>query len=141
MLSSIRIAAFFGYQYDWKDWMDVFQFLHGNTHQGKVATETTNFGWVYAQTCLHLPRFRQDSNFELYTKMFSCPARLQDSLITDISGRKQLLSQIFCIVLVTKERYYVIILLQIGCGQTCPAISIQTCIKEVLVDLGVLWPH
>ena len=98
-------------QYHWKEWMDVLQFLHGNIHQGKVATETTNFGWVYAQTCLHLPRFRQDSTFKLYTKMCFCPARLQDSLITGISGRKQLLSWIFGIVLVTKERYYVLILL------------------------------
>ena len=42
--------------------MDIFNFLHENIHQGKVASETSTFGWVYlgvpsrTQTCLELLR-------------------------------------------------------------------------------------
>lgn len=51
----------FDYQYLRKECINFFDFLHGYILQGKVACETTVFGWVYlgmpsnAQTCLDLP--------------------------------------------------------------------------------------
>ena len=39
-----------------------------------------------------------------FLTMFFCPIWQQDSLIINISGRKQPLSQIFCIDMFTKER-------------------------------------
>ena len=40
MLLSDQIAAFFDYQYLWKESINNFVTLHGLSHQGKVAPET-----------------------------------------------------------------------------------------------------
>ena len=61
MLSSNQITGVFDYQYLRIECINFFDFLHGYIRQGKVACETTVFGWVYlgmpsnAQTCLDLP--------------------------------------------------------------------------------------
>ena len=58
MLSSNQIARLFDDQYLWKEWINILDFLHGDTHHRKVATE--KFGWAlpdvvsHAQTCLDL---------------------------------------------------------------------------------------
>ena len=33
--------------YQWKDWTDILDFLHGDIHYRKVATETAIFGCVW----------------------------------------------------------------------------------------------
>ena len=61
MLSSSQIPRFFGHQYLWKQYINIFDFLHGNIHQEKVVCEATTFGWVWpgmpihTQTCLDSP--------------------------------------------------------------------------------------
>ena len=56
MLSSNQIAEFCDHQYLWKEKINDLDFLH----QGKKASKTTAFGWVWpdvashAQTCLYL---------------------------------------------------------------------------------------
>ena len=48
--------------YFWKECLDIHDFLHGYIYQGKVAFETTTFGWVFpsmlkqAQTCLDMTK-------------------------------------------------------------------------------------
>ena len=66
----------------------------------------------------------------LLNKMCSCPIRLQDSLIINISGTKQSVSQIFHIDLVTKKKYPATIGLV---WSDEPRVN--------LVGLGVIWPH
>ena len=55
-LLSNQMARFFGYQYLWREPIYFFFFLHGDIHQGKVASETTTFGWVW----LGVPLFQLD---------------------------------------------------------------------------------
>ena len=38
---SNQIAGFFDQQYHWKEPIDIFNFLHGDNHQGKVRSKTT----------------------------------------------------------------------------------------------------
>ena len=47
MLSTNQITVFFDRQYLWKESIDILYFLHGNNHQGNLASETTTFGWVW----------------------------------------------------------------------------------------------
>ena len=54
-LLSNQMARFFGYQYLWREPIYFF-FLHGDIHLGKVASETTTFGWVW----LGVPLFQSD---------------------------------------------------------------------------------
>ena len=35
----------------WKDCMNILDFLYGDIHQGKVASETTTFDWLCPSTC------------------------------------------------------------------------------------------
>ena len=51
MLSTNQIAVFCNHQYLWKDSTDLLDFLHGDSHQGKVAPETTTF-WLGVACCL-----------------------------------------------------------------------------------------
>ena len=45
----------------WKQCINMFDFLHGDIYQGKVAYEATTCGWMYpgmpshTQTCLDFP--------------------------------------------------------------------------------------
>ena len=43
---SNQIAGFFYQQKHWKEQFNIFDFLHGYVHQGKVASKTITFGWV-----------------------------------------------------------------------------------------------
>ena len=43
-LFSNQIEGFCDHQYLWKECIDIFDVLHGVIQQGKVASETTNFG-------------------------------------------------------------------------------------------------
>ena len=52
-------------------------------------------------------------NFKLLNKSCSCPIRLQDSLIINISGTKQSVSSIFRIDLVTKKNSFYRLLLSV----------------------------
>ena len=62
MLSPNQIPGFFDHQYPWKECMNIFNFLQGYIHQGKVVSEVTASGWVcpgmpnHAQPCPNLPR-------------------------------------------------------------------------------------
>ena len=47
-LSLNQIPGFFDHQYLWKEFIDLLNFLHGSNHRGKLASETTNFGWVWS---------------------------------------------------------------------------------------------
>ena len=71
-LLSNQIAGFFYHQYLLKESTDVLVFLHGVIHQGKVASATTTFVWVWPV----VPFIQSDCRI----------LRLQDS------GRNQLLS-------------------------------------------------
>ena len=61
MRSPNQIAGFFDH-YLWEECIHTLDFLHGDIHQEKVASETAISGWVcpgicsHAQTCLDLPR-------------------------------------------------------------------------------------
>ena len=66
-----QIARFFDYQYLWKKSVDTLDFLHGDSHQGKVGFETAGFGWVWP--------------------VVFYPMRYQDSFIS-ILGKIQLIS-------------------------------------------------
>ena len=44
MLLSNQIAGFFDHQHFWKESINVLDFLHGGSHQGKIASEATPFG-------------------------------------------------------------------------------------------------
>ena len=52
MKGSIRDCHFyfglasFTYHYPWKESVDFVDFLHGDNHQRKAASETTTFLWV-----------------------------------------------------------------------------------------------
>ena len=46
-LASNQITRFIDYYYLWKKSIDVLSFLVGDIDQGKVAPETTTFGWVW----------------------------------------------------------------------------------------------
>ena len=46
MLSTNQIAILFDHQYLWNEPTDNVDFLYGDNHEGKVASETTTFGWV-----------------------------------------------------------------------------------------------
>ena len=47
-----QIAGFFGHQYLWKASIDILEFLHGHSYQGKVAFGTTTFVWIGPSVCL-----------------------------------------------------------------------------------------
>ena len=55
MLSSNQIAGFFDHDYLWKECMDIFYFLQGNVHQGKITFETTTFIWGMSRHCEQRP--------------------------------------------------------------------------------------
>ena len=44
---SNQIAVFFDQQYRWKEAINILDFLHGDIHEGKAASETTTFGWAW----------------------------------------------------------------------------------------------
>ena len=45
MLSTIQIAVFFVHQHLRKESINTLDFVHGDNHQGKLASETATFGW------------------------------------------------------------------------------------------------
>ena len=51
-LLSNQIAVFFDQQYLWTKTIGISGFLHEDKHQGKVASETFTFRWVW--TFAHL---------------------------------------------------------------------------------------
>ena len=53
MLLSNQIVGFLDHEYLWTLWINLFGFLHGDIHQGKVASENTIFGEV----CPGMPIF------------------------------------------------------------------------------------
>ena len=57
--------------------------------------------------------------FFSYGLKCSQPIRLQYSLIINISGRSQLISQIFYVEIIIKERSHLILLLLLGCCKFC----------------------
>ena len=67
--------------------------------QGKVASETSTYGWVW--------------------QVVSLPIRLQDSLISNISGNNQLIFLIFCMEMISKGRQHLRLPIFIECGQVC----------------------
>ena len=46
-LSSKQIAGYLDHQYLGKGPIDILDFLHGDSYQGKLAPATTTFGWVW----------------------------------------------------------------------------------------------
>ena len=52
MLSPIRFQDP-GHQNFWKQYIYIFDFLHGGIHQENVVCEATNFGWVYPVMTIH----------------------------------------------------------------------------------------
>ena len=46
-LLSNQIAVFFDQQYLWTKAIGISGFLHEDMHQGKVASESSIFGWVW----------------------------------------------------------------------------------------------
>ena len=46
VLLSNQIPGFFDHQYLWKESIGILDFLHGDNHQRKVASETTTLGWM-----------------------------------------------------------------------------------------------
>ena len=71
MLLSNQLAEFLSHQYLWKECMDNLDFMHGDIHQLKVASETSTSGWVFpgipsqSQTYLELPRVPLDGPWAL----------------------------------------------------------------------------
>ena len=56
-LSSNQIVGFFDHQFLWKELIDILVFLHGVSHQGKIAPEiTSGCGWMWSVLafCLNL---------------------------------------------------------------------------------------
>ena len=47
MLLTNQMAVFFDHQYLWKESISRLDFLHGDNHQRKVASESYPFGWVW----------------------------------------------------------------------------------------------
>ena len=67
----------FDHQYFQKESVDIVGFLHGDSQEGKIVSETITLGWfVLAMSA-------------------SCPISLPDSLINNISGRNQFITNIF----------------------------------------------
>ena len=58
ILSTNQTPGFLDSEYLWKESIDVLGFLHGACHQGKVAYETTTFGWVWPVKSLAQSDFR-----------------------------------------------------------------------------------
>ena len=57
MLSSNQIAGNFDSKYLLKKYIDIFNILHGDIHQGKIASETASFGWFYPGILIHVQTF------------------------------------------------------------------------------------
>ena len=122
---------FFDHQYFWKKRTIVLKVLNRVNKQGKIAYKTPIAVWAWpcipshVQTCpdlwrvnliglgvvwLHL-NSKGKSVFlsctakktKWLTKMCSCPIRLQDFLMINICGKKQLMSYIFSIEIIIKE--------------------------------------
>ena len=61
MLASNQIAGFSHHQYLWKESINILEFLHGGSHQRKVASGIATFGLMWPgfprhiQICLDLP--------------------------------------------------------------------------------------
>ena len=67
----------FDHQYFQKESVDIVGFLHGDSQEGKIVSETITLGWfVLAMSA-------------------SCPISLPDCLINNISGRNQFITNIF----------------------------------------------
>ena len=52
MLSTNQIAVFFYHQYLWMELIDTLDFLHGDSYQGTVGSETTTFGCFWLDVLL-----------------------------------------------------------------------------------------
>ena len=46
----VQIVGFFVYQYIWKGLIIMLNFLHGDNHQEKLASEATTFSWMWLLT-------------------------------------------------------------------------------------------
>ena len=46
MILPNHIARFFDHHYLWKQSISILDFLHGDIHEAKVASDTTTFGWM-----------------------------------------------------------------------------------------------
>ena len=65
MLSTNRFAVFFYHQYLCKESISTIDFLHGDNHHKKVASEIITFGWVWpvlslVQLDYRIPIFRKN---------------------------------------------------------------------------------
>ena len=98
-LLSNQIAKFFDHQYQYlqKQVMSNY-FLHAVSHKEMVAYET-NHTWLDVASCA------------------SCPIKLHDSLVINITGRNQLISLIFCMDILIKGRQHLRLPLFVGCSQ------------------------
>ena len=62
MLLSKQVAGFFYHQYLCKETISVLDFLHRDNSQGKIASKSTDVGYMWSgvashvQTCLSLSR-------------------------------------------------------------------------------------
>ena len=61
MILSSQNVGLYDHQYLWKEYMNIFLFLHGDVHQEKITCEVTVFGWAcpgmtnHAQACVDFP--------------------------------------------------------------------------------------
>ena len=62
MLVTNQVVGFFNHQYLWKEAINVFDFLHKYSSQGRITSKTTVVDWVglgvsdYIQTCLNFSK-------------------------------------------------------------------------------------
>lgn len=88
-------AGFFDDYFPWKISINILNVLHGDSHQRKVASQTTTFGWLWP--CV----------------------KMQDSLTINIFGRNLLTSQIMQMEMVIKKSQSVRLSLCLGMVASC----------------------
>ena len=84
-------------EYLWIESIAIIYFLHGVSHQGKVAYEATTFGLIWP--------------------VVSHSARFQYSMIMNITRRNQLLTYSFCMEVFIKEKQHLRLSLLFGFAQ------------------------
>ena len=126
-LSYNQIAGFVDYQYLWKESLDILDFLHGG-NQGNVVFGCGQVCFLSNQTAVFFNKqfflkksvdklafyawglssregtTRTKTSGWMCSGCFSCPVRLQDSLINSITRKNQVIALIFYMETIINKR-------------------------------------
>ena len=130
MLFSYCIAGFFDYPYLEKEFIDILDFSHRNSHQRNDKSDINSFSWLWWAVLSHTQiswnfkksvfrsykgwnemknslenqSFISYKKFQLLSSKWSLPIRLLGSFISNISWRNQRMYSIFFQTVITRRK-------------------------------------